>query len=169
MHIRHLRAWLVRLTSILSRKASDRELEEELESHLQMHIEDNVRAGLSPEEARRLATQTYSLLRCQCEVHSSCLRVRTLNEGTATRRGRARNGVRGGAHATSISIRDARDRAPVRSRNTAKHQSKDRRSTECQHTTSALPPSNHRPRARPATAMSTPNATATTANMPFAR
>ena len=30
-------------------------MEEELESHLQMHIEDNVRAGLSPEEARRQA------------------------------------------------------------------------------------------------------------------
>jgi putative ABC transport system permease protein len=55
MRIRHLRAWLVRLTSIFSRKASDRELAEELESHLQMHIEDHVRAGLSPEEARRQA------------------------------------------------------------------------------------------------------------------
>ena len=33
----------------------DRELAEELESHLQMHIEDNLRAGMTPEEARRQA------------------------------------------------------------------------------------------------------------------
>jgi putative ABC transport system permease protein len=55
MHIRQLRAWLVRLGGIFGRKASERELAEELESHLQMHIEDNVRAGMTPEEARRQA------------------------------------------------------------------------------------------------------------------
>jgi predicted permease len=55
MHIRQLRAWLVRLAGIFGRDARQRELAEELESHLQMHIEDNIRAGLSPEEARRQA------------------------------------------------------------------------------------------------------------------
>ncbi|PYV37896.1 MAG: hypothetical protein DMG06_26910, partial [Acidobacteria bacterium] len=33
----------------------DRELAEEIESHLQLHIEDNVRAGMNPEDARRQA------------------------------------------------------------------------------------------------------------------
>jgi len=55
MHIRQLRAWLVRLTGLFRQKNQDRELAEELESHLQMHIEDNLRVGLTPEEARRQA------------------------------------------------------------------------------------------------------------------
>ena len=55
MHIRQLRAWLVRLAGLCFREARDRELAEELESHLQMHVEDNIRRGLSPQEARRQA------------------------------------------------------------------------------------------------------------------
>lgn len=55
MHIRQLRAWLVRLTGLFRQKDRERELAEELEGHLQMHIEDNLRAGLTPEEARRQA------------------------------------------------------------------------------------------------------------------
>jgi putative ABC transport system permease protein len=55
MNIRQLRAWFVRLTGIFGSETRDRELAEELETHLQMHIEDNLRAGLSPEEARRQA------------------------------------------------------------------------------------------------------------------
>ncbi len=55
MRVRQLRAWLVRLAGIFGSDVRDRELAEELESHLQLHIEDNVRAGLSPEEARRQA------------------------------------------------------------------------------------------------------------------
>ena len=55
MHLRALRAGLVRLVGIFGRKARDHELMEELESHLQMHIEDNLRAGLEPQEARRQA------------------------------------------------------------------------------------------------------------------
>ena len=56
MHVRRLRAWLMRLSALFaSREARDRELAEELESHLQMHVEDNIKAGLSPAEARRQA------------------------------------------------------------------------------------------------------------------
>ena len=55
MNIRHLRAWLVRLAGLFGQGKRDRELAEELESHLQMHIEDNLKAGLSPGEARRRA------------------------------------------------------------------------------------------------------------------
>ena len=55
MHIRQLRGWLVRLFGLFHRKRHEREFAEELESHLAFHIEDNLRAGLSPEEARRLA------------------------------------------------------------------------------------------------------------------
>src|SRR3954469_4789849 len=55
MRLRQLRAGLVRLASLFSQEAHDREFQEELESHLQLHIDDNVRAGLSPPEARRQA------------------------------------------------------------------------------------------------------------------
>ena len=55
MNVGHLRGWLVRLFSPLSRSNQEQEFDEELESHLQMHIEDNLRRGLTPDEARRLA------------------------------------------------------------------------------------------------------------------
>src|SRR5467141_5305128 len=55
MVMRRLRAWLARLGGLFHRKRSDRELAAELESHLQMHIEDNLRAGMTAEEARRQA------------------------------------------------------------------------------------------------------------------
>src|SRR5882757_3441789 len=66
--MRALRAWLIRLAAIFQSVPGDRELREELESHLQMHISDNVRAGMTKEEARRQAliklggiTQTQEL------------------------------------------------------------------------------------------------------------
>jgi predicted permease len=53
--MRPLRAWLLRLGGLFHRRRRDSELADELESHLAMHVEDNVRAGMSPEEARRAA------------------------------------------------------------------------------------------------------------------
>ncbi len=50
-----LRAWLLRLTGLLPSARRERELADELESHLQMHIDDNLRAGMTPAEARRQA------------------------------------------------------------------------------------------------------------------
>src|SRR5215470_2884211 len=55
IHFRQLRGWLMQLFSFFNRKRGEREFAEELESHLAMHIEDNLRAGMSPEEARRVA------------------------------------------------------------------------------------------------------------------
>ena len=49
-----LRVW-ARLTGLFHKGQRDREMAQELESHLQMHIDDNVRAGMSPEQARREA------------------------------------------------------------------------------------------------------------------
>ena len=49
------RALLKRLISYSHRDHHDADLAAELESHLQFHIEDNLRAGMSPEEARRRA------------------------------------------------------------------------------------------------------------------
>jgi predicted permease len=53
--MRPLRAWLLRFAGLFRRRRRDRELAEELESHLQMHTEENLCAGMAPEEARRAA------------------------------------------------------------------------------------------------------------------
>jgi predicted permease len=50
-----LRRWLLRLSELFGKKRREKDLAAELESHLCMHIEDNLRAGMSPEEARRSA------------------------------------------------------------------------------------------------------------------
>jgi putative ABC transport system permease protein len=47
------RAWFHRLGSLFHKRQSDLELAQELESHLQFHIEDNLRAGMTPQAARR--------------------------------------------------------------------------------------------------------------------
>jgi putative ABC transport system permease protein len=50
-----LRSLLIRIGNLFRKRRRERELAEELESHLQMHIQDNVRSGMTPEEARRQA------------------------------------------------------------------------------------------------------------------
>jgi len=44
-----------RLRSLFRKEQLDRDLSDELAAHLEMHIVDNVRVGMSPEEARRAA------------------------------------------------------------------------------------------------------------------
>ena len=56
--MRPLRAWLIRLSGLFRKEQRDAELSAELESHLQLHVEDNLRAGMSPEEAKRRAMLT---------------------------------------------------------------------------------------------------------------
>jgi predicted permease len=53
--MRTLRAFLIRLGGLFRKERSERELAAEIESHLRMHIEDNLRAGMSAEEAHRNA------------------------------------------------------------------------------------------------------------------
>ena len=53
--MRQLRAWLLRFKGLFLKGARERELADEIESHLQLHIDDNIRAGMSPQEARRVA------------------------------------------------------------------------------------------------------------------
>ena len=45
----------MRLFGVFGSKKSERELSAEIESHLQMHVDDNIRAGMTPVEARRRA------------------------------------------------------------------------------------------------------------------
>src|SRR5258708_9534589 len=53
--MRTLRAFFDQLTGWFRRSQRDRDLKQEFESHLQLHIDDNVRAGMSLEGARREA------------------------------------------------------------------------------------------------------------------
>jgi putative ABC transport system permease protein len=53
--MRRLRAWFSRLGELFAKQRREQELAAEIESHLQLHIEDNLRAGMSPAQARREA------------------------------------------------------------------------------------------------------------------
>ena len=48
-----LRAWFSRLSGTFGKRRREQELNAELDSHLQLHIDDNLRAGMTPELARR--------------------------------------------------------------------------------------------------------------------
>lgn len=50
-----IRAFFSRLSGWFQRRKRDRDMMQEFESHLQMHIDDNVRAGMNQQEARRRA------------------------------------------------------------------------------------------------------------------
>jgi predicted permease len=52
---RRLRVSFRRLAGLVGGERRDRELVEELDAHLQMHIDDNIRSGMSPDDARRHA------------------------------------------------------------------------------------------------------------------
>jgi putative ABC transport system permease protein len=53
--MRKLRELILRFGGLFLKQRHDRELNAEIESHLQLHIEDNLRSGMTPEEARREA------------------------------------------------------------------------------------------------------------------
>ena len=53
--MRQLRVFLAKLVGFVRSAQRQRAFEEELESHLQLHIDDNIRAGMPPDEARRRA------------------------------------------------------------------------------------------------------------------
>lgn len=50
-----LRAWFWRFVGVFRGRKTDGDLRTELDAHLQLHIEDNLRTGMSREEARRQA------------------------------------------------------------------------------------------------------------------
>jgi putative ABC transport system permease protein len=53
--MRNLRAWLLRFAALMGAGRRDAELTDELETHLALQVEDNIRSGMSAEEARRQA------------------------------------------------------------------------------------------------------------------
>jgi predicted permease len=68
--MRRLRAFWIRLRSFFRARSTDNDFAQELESHVALHMDEGIRAGLSPEEARRQAlirlggtAQTHQALR----------------------------------------------------------------------------------------------------------
>jgi predicted permease len=55
MLIRQFRTWILRIGGLFRKEQGDGDFSAEMQSHLQLHIEDNLRAGMSPEQARREA------------------------------------------------------------------------------------------------------------------
>jgi len=53
--VRFLRRFLARLLNLVTTQAQDARLTEEIEGHIALQTEENLRAGLSPAEARRQA------------------------------------------------------------------------------------------------------------------
>jgi putative ABC transport system permease protein len=53
--VQAIRSLLLRSRNLVLRKGLDRDLDDELAAHLDLHIADNLRAGMSPAEARRQA------------------------------------------------------------------------------------------------------------------
>jgi len=53
--MRRLRAWTLRVAGLLTGSRGERDFAAELESHLQLHVDDNIRAGMAPDQARREA------------------------------------------------------------------------------------------------------------------
>ncbi len=75
-----LRSIFIRIGNLFGARRRERELAEELESHLQMHIEDNLRAGMSPAEARRQALIKLGGMDQTKEICRDRWTVRIINE-----------------------------------------------------------------------------------------
>src|SRR5687768_11585041 len=64
-----LRRWLARLNGLFQKNRQDADFAQELESHLQMHIDDNLRAGMPPDEAKRQAIIKLGGIDCTKEMY----------------------------------------------------------------------------------------------------
>ena len=67
--MRTLRALSIRLGGLFHRGFREREMAAEFESHLQIHIDDNLRRGMSPEQARREARLTFGAMEAIKETY----------------------------------------------------------------------------------------------------
>jgi putative ABC transport system permease protein len=75
-----IRAGVIRFGGLFHRQRREREMAEELESHLQMHTEDNMRSGMTPQEARRQALIKLGGLDQTKETCRDGWGVRAINE-----------------------------------------------------------------------------------------
>jgi len=64
-----MRGLIVRIAGLFNRRSAESEMEQEFQSHLQMQIEDNLRAGMPAEEARRVALLKSGGIAAAREAH----------------------------------------------------------------------------------------------------
>lgn len=57
--MRTIRSWFLRFAGVFGKQRRDGELAAEIESNLALHIDENIRAGMSPAEARRQALMKF--------------------------------------------------------------------------------------------------------------
>ncbi|HEV2245763.1 MAG TPA: permease prefix domain 1-containing protein, partial [Terriglobia bacterium] len=64
-----LHEWAERLRAFFSKRELDRELDSELSSHVEMAVEENLRQGMSEQEARRRALVRLGGIEPSKELH----------------------------------------------------------------------------------------------------
>jgi predicted permease len=67
--MRAVRAFLLRLAAFFSGRSRDEDFASELEAHLQLHMDDNLRRGLTPQQARRQALIKLGGITQTTELH----------------------------------------------------------------------------------------------------
>jgi predicted permease len=77
--MKRLRRFLRRLRAVLSGRRADSEIAEEFESHIRMQTEDNVLAGMTPEEAHRAAVLKFGALEAVKETYREQSRLALLD------------------------------------------------------------------------------------------
>ena len=67
--MRALRAWWSRIAGFVRPGAGERDFADELQSHIDLHTDDNIRAGMTPDEARRQALARIGSVAGAREAH----------------------------------------------------------------------------------------------------
>ena len=67
--MRAIRAWWARIAGFVSPGHGERDFDAELQAHLDLHIDDNLRAGMAPDEARRRAITRIGSIASVKEAH----------------------------------------------------------------------------------------------------
>ncbi|HVQ41744.1 MAG TPA: FtsX-like permease family protein [Vicinamibacterales bacterium] len=67
--MRTLRAWWSRIAGFIRPGAGERDFDDELQSHIGLHTDDNIRAGMTPDEARRQALARLGTVAGAREAH----------------------------------------------------------------------------------------------------
>ncbi len=67
--MKFLRRFLIRLSNFATRESADQRLQEEIAEHLALQTEENLRAGMSPSEARRQAALKFGAAQAIRERH----------------------------------------------------------------------------------------------------
>jgi hypothetical protein len=77
--MKRLRVWFWRLRGLASKQRREREMADELNGHLEMHIDDNLRSGMTREQARREALLKLGGLEQTKEAYRDLVTIRVFD------------------------------------------------------------------------------------------